>query len=213
MEPRFVQPILVLKNVGTHEDVVEAVALASSGIVAERAHLSSNPAWGLWLSGLFTKSVRKATQAQFDKITDECVYRYRKGDAQVAAFEPMLQEDFPKYISSARVSGLEHEHSPDGWAMWNKKFAYPILWINGDLGMSTGKTAAQVAHGAVSWVIRQDRWTNAAYAKYPEILIREVNSKEFESVCKNAVTVIEDAGLTEVEPGTATVAVTDYTGA
>lgn len=92
--------------------------------------------------------------------------------------------------------------------------------VNSDIKMSKGKTAAQVAHGAVRAASRADKWVGphddwvkwlGAYSgftgsqtkiilKAPEAAMRALNSQYEEETV-----LILDEGRTEIAPGTPTV--------
>lgn len=87
--------------------------------------------------------------------------------------------------------------------------------VRQDLQMSKGKTAAQVAHAAVSSYIsvnnRRSEWASSWLAEGQKKVILKVSStEELLDVKKRAEVeripnaLIADAGLTELEPGTVT---------
>jgi PTH2 family peptidyl-tRNA hydrolase len=87
------------------------------------------------------------------------------------------------------------------------------LVVRTDLDMGRGKIAAQVAHAAVSAAIRNLR--TAGFAAWlregqPKVVLRVGSGDELLEVCDAAaasglpVEVIQDAGRTQVAPGTAT---------
>jgi PTH2 family peptidyl-tRNA hydrolase len=90
-----------------------------------------------------------------------------------------------------------------------------VIVVRSDLGMSKGKTAAQVSHAAVNCALATkkknpdalDRWTMNAY---PKIVLRvddEVELFEIKAFADAAGiinSVITDAGRTEIAPGSVT---------
>jgi PTH2 family peptidyl-tRNA hydrolase len=91
-----------------------------------------------------------------------------------------------------------------------------VLVVRGELGLSPGKAAVQVAHGAVMLVLegkaRKDRdlerWLSEGQKK---VALRARSLVEMEELRKKAASMglrtvfVQDAGLTEVPAGTKTV--------
>jgi len=87
-----------------------------------------------------------------------------------------------------------------------------VILVRSDLNLPKGKLAAQVAHAAVEAEINSSRkkvetWINEG-AKKVVLKIKDLNElKEIEKEARReklTVSVIEDRGLTVVEPGTIT---------
>jgi len=91
-----------------------------------------------------------------------------------------------------------------------------VLVVNMDLGMKTGKIAAQCAHAAVgvySYLIKRkphilEPWASQGQAK---IALRAPNLDDIHALEKKArdiglpTYIVQDAGRTQVEPGSETV--------
>ena len=91
-----------------------------------------------------------------------------------------------------------------------------VIAVRTDLGMSKGKTAVQVAHGAVSAaeqtrVSKQEIWKSWFREGQKKIAVKVGSEKEIMELMRLAVnegitySVIRDAGMTELPPGTVTV--------
>jgi PTH2 family peptidyl-tRNA hydrolase len=91
-----------------------------------------------------------------------------------------------------------------------------VLVVRADLGMSVGKTAAQCAHAAVGIVAKLRRNRGALLAAWEEcgqtkVCLKCDGIEDLTALAKAAQAaglpceVIQDAGRTEVEPGTHTV--------
>ena len=91
-----------------------------------------------------------------------------------------------------------------------------MLVVRDDLGMSVGKTAAQCAHAAVGITQKLSSSRKGLLRAWedcgqPKICVRCNDLEELMELAQNAekanlpVFVIQDAGRTEVEPGTTTV--------
>jgi peptidyl-tRNA hydrolase, PTH2 family len=90
-----------------------------------------------------------------------------------------------------------------------------VFVVRGELRLTAGKAAAQVAHAAVMLVLSAEKrhpeplaaWLRAGQKK---IVLQAPNLTDLETIASNArsrgiqVAWVEDAGLTEVAPGTRT---------
>ncbi|MDR0198390.1 MAG: peptidyl-tRNA hydrolase Pth2 [Methanomassiliicoccaceae archaeon] len=90
-----------------------------------------------------------------------------------------------------------------------------VIVVRSDLGMSKGKTAAQVAHAAVNCALAAkkkdpealEKWMNNAY---PKIVLKTDNEMEIFEIKAMADaqgminSVVTDAGRTEIAPGSVT---------
>jgi len=100
----------------------------------------------------------------------------------------------------------------------NYKYKQAIV-VRADLGMSKGKIAVQVAHAAVIAVVsilessnmEWKNWFKEWYSRGQAKIVLRVNSKEEllglymkARARRLPVSIVEDAGLTELPPGTVT---------
>lgn len=194
----LVQPIAVSKT-GTHEETVIAVGLAS---VMCWKHSYGLSCWEEWFEGPFTKTVRRGTTKQ----VEDCqifpgAYTYRVGTTTAVAVPPMDDEpSLPKPLNRMQVSGLDLVRH--GWFSkpQDKQVAFVI---NNSLKMTTGKTAAQLAHAMVGYsrLFGFDWMTNYCVHDDPSLFAYCEGSSE-------SVVRINDAGRTEVKPHSLTVIVT-----
>jgi len=90
-----------------------------------------------------------------------------------------------------------------------------VIVVRADLGMSPGKLAAQVAHGSLGAADKarkeHRRWFYAWFSEGQKKVVVKVNSerelRDLHEKAKKAGLpnmLVEDAGLTELAPGTAT---------
>src|SRR5215213_10239352 len=88
-----------------------------------------------------------------------------------------------------------------------------VLVVRTDLDMGRGKIAAQVAHAAVSAVLGTGGTADClAWLRegQPKVVLKVADEDRFQQVCAAAVAVnlpvevVQDAGRTQVEPGTVT---------
>lgn len=98
-----------------------------------------------------------------------------------------------------------------------RNFTYKqVIAVRTDLAMSKGKTAVQVAHGAVSAaerarVTRQEDWRAWMSEGQKKVAVKVSSEEEIMELRRQAIThnlphaIIRDAGMTELPPGTLTV--------
>lgn len=90
-----------------------------------------------------------------------------------------------------------------------------VMIVRKDLKMGTGKIAAQVAHASVlayeTSRIKNSTWLKTWYKfGQPKVVLKVNSLEELEEIRKKAeahdlpVVIVCDAGLTQLEPGTAT---------
>lgn len=178
---------IVTNGEGFEQDLLYAVSTVSS-----RALLKHPEKHETWLKGKFVKSVRKSKQ--FNKVLeDKPLMTFHLDSGLVAAvFAPTIIQEFPKSVKRSRVEGLSLEKG--------ERFEYGkseiTVNINSELGMSSGKMAAQVAHGVMLYVLDRGRLPEGMAFEYTTILPES----------KYTVT---DAGFTEIPEGSVTVSITD----
>lgn len=212
MEPRptptgWVQVMVLLVDrdrPAPESDGIAAVALAS---VLAYAADPSHPDWQRWLSGPVTKSVRRAdakTYAKTAQAHPEAI-EATQGRGRALALPPLPMDGLPKTLARLQVSGTQlsagaAEPAADG---------LPMIVLNQDLGMSTGKAAAQAAHALFAWVLelelepqRGAAWLRAG----PQVGISWRGEAELlaGTVLPGAGPLIRDAGHTEIAPESAT---------
>ena len=183
-------------------DGIAAVALAS---VLAYAADPSHPDWQRWLSGPVTKSVRRADAKMYAKTSHahpEAV-EATQGRGRALALPPLPMDDLPKTLARLQVSGTQlpaemGKPAADGLTM---------IVLNQDLGMSTGKAAAQAAHSLFAWVVELEPQRGAGWLQAgPGLCISWREEAEFlaGAALPGAGPLIRDAGRTEIAPGSAT---------
>lgn len=208
----LVQTIVVKPS--THFDTIAAAALAS-GLAMAHADLARDP-WHSWFGGGFTKSVRRIKRPiELERVRDLGLASPESAevtvnDAVAISFVPARYEDSPALISKLQVSGLALPRQGDRFSLHPQPGAVtPHIEINTDVDMSTGKTAAQVAHALGAWLLAQPLSTRLAWASDPGLDIGEVSFADYAAAGPDDTSIITivDHGLTEIAPGTATVRV------
>jgi peptidyl-tRNA hydrolase len=154
------------------------------------------------------KVALRARGGQWDEVlrTEDYAYAGDLDGAAVLALPPMRRSERSELLAKrlqAFASELEPLTSVDGVEGEPGRLTYVV---NPGITMSTGKTMAQVAHAATmaSSTGRVETWVQAGC---PARAIT-TTKREFEQLCHSddrLVAKVEDAGLTEVPPGTITV--------
>jgi peptidyl-tRNA hydrolase len=191
----LVQAILVAKS-GSHEEMIEAVARASLQAYRE----GQGEQWQAWLAGRFTKSVRRTGRdlAQLQAQLGGALVRV--GEAAALALVPMSYEEMPKSVREGQVAATVRPAS----GAWPHDRRGLRLWLNADLEMSTGKAAAQVAHGLLGWWLQASEAEKEQWVAGGEGLwLEAVGASEL--AAKQGSVAINDAGWTEIEAGSLTV--------
>lgn len=195
---KLVQAIAVVP--GNHRDTIAATALAAA---AAYQRTQTDPIWNDWFAHDMTKTVRRATKsAQIAKLTTDFLVasEFTIGDARAFAYRPMPYGSFPKHLTRLQVSGLEIADEASGRGIDDSALT---IEINAQLEMSTGKTAAQVAHALVLWTRDADAETLTCFWRKPSLQLHYCDFDD-QSAGPNDL-VIHDNGLTEITPGSATV--------
>lgn len=202
MPRELVQPIILL--VDREEPADEGHGIAAAALASVQAYLRDpeNPDWGVWADGAFAKSVRRADAKMFAKVLAAFPEHVLAtvGPASAAGLPPMPADALPKLLAKLQVSGTQ---LPPGEPM----AAQPLsIVLNDALGMSTGKAAAQAAHALFAWLLDAgdpavDAWAAAGFP----VGVVYAGSREFRKGRRKAAgPVIQDAGRTEIEPGSTT---------
>lgn len=214
----WVQPIVVSKT-GTHLETIVAAAKVSLRVWS-LDHTDSplgRKNYEAWLSGPFTKTVRRASYSDISRIldwADDNSVPYADEATEdlygtVLAFPPMRYEDMPKEIGRLQVNGTDFERTAQ--TVHDDRNTPVTLAVNADL--TTGKAAAAAAHALWAWALDRahsedptivaayDAWTDAGYP----IRVTLLSSRDLAgAVDVPGAHPIFDAGLTEVEPQTLT---------
>jgi hypothetical protein len=161
-----------------------------------------NPDWQPWAAGAFAKSVRRADAKMFQKVLtafpDHALVQV--GEARAVGLPPMPADALPKLLAKLQVSGTE---LPDGEPLPPQPLT---IVLNESLGMSTGKAAAQAAHALFAWLVEAEHSVVDAWeaAGFPVGISALPAAKFRRGAGRAAGPVIQDAGRTEIEPGSTT---------
>ncbi|MCC9198567.1 aminoacyl-tRNA hydrolase [Arthrobacter sp. zg-Y820] len=199
-----VQPIVLLVDKEDPAAHLDAVAAAAAASVSAYARRESDDAWENWVFGRFTKTVRRAGPKAFEKLAAHAPSgTVVVGQAKAVAFEPVTYEEMPKALRALQVSGTQ---LPDGEPAPGTADA-PVIVLNADLEMSTGKAGAQAAHALLTWYLTLSTEERISWCDGGcRARVRPAAGADFSALAAaaGAGPLIVDAGLTEIAPNTAT---------
>jgi peptidyl-tRNA hydrolase len=156
-----------------------------------------------WEDARIRKVVRRARGAAWDRARALPGLDVRQRTAEVRVYPPVPVDDWPAELARLQVSGTDFEDptppgdAPDG---------VPVLWLNPELSMSTGKAMAQVGHGAqLAWweleLTDRSKWKDVEF----DLRVRTAGVGQWKELLASGLPVVTDGGFTEVAPGSATV--------
>ncbi|WP_104090961.1 peptidyl-tRNA hydrolase [Arthrobacter sp. GMC3] len=198
----LVQPIILLVDREEPAGADHGIAAAALASVQAFMREPENPDWHQWAAGAFAKSVRRADAKMFAKVLaafpDHVLATVGEGSA--IGLPPMPAQELPKLLAKLQVSGTQ---LPAGEPL---PPAPLTIVLNSSLEMSTGKAAAQAAHALFAWLLEAGSDATEAWAAagFP-VGITHASAKDFRKGARRATgPVIQDAGRTEIEPGSTT---------
>lgn len=161
---------------------------------------------GFWQEGLgrwYGHRIRKVARRARGKAWDDVQALPGVTVGSVRAFVPSSVAEVPHAISKLQIKGTDVEQSELLLVDAN----VPTIHINSTLHMSLGKAAAQVGHAAMLYAAALPLNSAHAWAEQGFALnVREVDAAEFARVLATPGAVpVQDAGFTEVAPGSTTV--------
>lgn len=143
------------------------------------------------------KVVLRARGGQWDELLRQEDRKVVIDDA-VAALPPRRRSERGPLLGRMQAMTSALEPPPDTPDNDAAKLTY---FVNPKVEMSSGKTLAQIAHAAVMAAERHPGWADAGC---PAQVVLPPATR-FEDLCRSRDMKVEDAGLTEVAPGTVTV--------
>lgn len=157
-----------------------------------------------WYGARIRKVTRRARNVHWDRVQDLPGVTATVGDASARALVPTPVDAVPPAVGKLQIGGTELPAETPGPVDGD----VPVIWVDADLGMTVGKTAAQVGHGSMllAAVLGADAAWEWARDGFP-LQVREVPRGMLPGTGEADV-VVHDAGFTEITPGSETVAVT-----
>jgi peptidyl-tRNA hydrolase len=187
-------------------DALQTAARAVLAILADERS-SGEGEWAEamrdWQDARIRKVVRRARGAEWRRAAALPGITVTGATAVVRAFPPVPLDEVPKDLAKLQVTGtdLEDSEPPEAPAP-----GVPVLWVNPHLTMSTGKTMAQCGHAAhLAWLGLSDAdrktWCDTDFA----LAVRTATRAQWSDLLASGLPVVQDAGFTEVDPGSFTV--------
>ena len=210
---RYVLPLVVRierATPPTRTDAMETAARAVLTFLADPRTAEATGAWHkrvrLWEERGIRKVVRRARGSEWRRTEHLESITVADRTAQVRVFPPVPLDGWPKDLSRLQVSGTDLEDPRPPGA---PEPAAPVLWLSPALEMTAGKAMAQAAHGAqLAWweLADADRaaWRDAGF---PLAVRPAPDAARWESLTASGLPVVQDAGFTEIAPGSCTVVV------
>ena len=188
-------------------DALEGAARAVLRFLSDPRVTQEDGEWAAaaraWEDARIRKVVRRARGAAWERASALSGITVRHGSAELRIFPPVLVDDWPADLARLQVSGtdLDDPRTPGEPAAGT-----PVLWLNPQLPMTTGKAMAQAGHGAqLAWWELPPRARAAWLDRDLDLAVRAAVTGQWEKLLASGLPVVTDGGFTEVAPGSATV--------
>jgi len=123
--------------------------------------------------------------------------------AEVRVFPPVEVDAVPDELFKLQVTGTDFEDSGE---LPPVQPGVPVLWVNPELEMSSGKAMAQCGHAAhLAWWALSDEARKEWEAAGFNLAVRTATPEKWDELLTSGLPVVQDAGFTEVAPGSRTV--------
>lgn len=209
--PDSVQAMPIVLNIPKQQApgrnaLLEAAAVAVvAACLDDRAGEESAYAEALsnWYGARIRKIARRARNVHWDRAQLVPGVTAEVGSAQARACMPSPVHRTDPLLAKLQIGGtdLPAEELPA------TDPAKALIAVDASLGMSVGKAAAQVGHGSMLLAADMSlaavsQWARTGFA----LQVRELPSAEFQRLAAHPqAVVVQDAGYTEVAPGSVTV--------
>ncbi len=185
----------------TRTPLLEAAARAALAVCLDpRAEPDGewHEALTTWVAGRIRKIARRARGAHWAAVQELPGVTVEVDGAEARALLPGPVDDVPRVVSRLQIGGTDLPDDDPG----PPEAGVPVIRVNGALGMSVGKAAAQVGHA--SMLDAAVRGLRAV----PRYAVRTAEPELWARLCREAergtAVAVRDAGFTEVAPGTIT---------
>jgi peptidyl-tRNA hydrolase len=188
-------------------DALEGAARAVLRFLADPRVTQEDGEWAAaaraWEDARIRKVVRRARGAAWERASALPGITVLHGSAQLRVFPPVPVDDWPADLARLQVSGTELD---DPRLPGEPAAGTPVLWLNPELPMTTGKAMAQAGHGAqLAWWELPPRARAAWLDRDLDLAVRAAATGQWEKLLASGLPVVTDGGFTEVAPGSATV--------
>lgn len=187
-------------------DLLEAAAKATVACcLDERAGAESAYAQALtnWYGARIRKIARRARNTAWANVANVPGVTVSSGAAQVRACVPTAIVDTHPMVAKLQIGGTNLPADPPR----PPREGVPTIFVNKNLMMTLGKTAAQVGHGAMLLAAHMQYPAVETWAKNNfDLQVRLVGAEEFErQLSRDEAIIVRDAGYTEIAPDSITV--------
>jgi peptidyl-tRNA hydrolase len=187
-------------------DALETAARAVLAILADERSTGEGEwaeAMTAWQDNRIRKIVKRSRGAEWRRTESLPGITMTGQTAQVRVFPPTPVDALPAEIANLQVSGTDFE-DPEELAPLEPRV--PVLWINPTLEMSSGKAMAQCGHAAhlAWWALSpgaRKEWASTDFT----LAVRRAGRDQWQELLTSGLPVVQDAGFTEVAPGSRTV--------
>lgn len=178
-----------------------------------------------WYGARIRKIVRRARNSRWLDVQElpgvtAFVRSPEGGVASARAFVPCPVGKTPAPVAKLQIQGADLEPGP-GYAEHPEEVlsgdTAPVIYVDASLAMTVGKAAAQVGHGSMLLAAAMDTdsavdWASRGFplhvcevdrSRFAEV--RTLAEKRAADGSARAAAVVQDAGYTEVAPGSVTV--------
>jgi peptidyl-tRNA hydrolase len=194
-------------DIPSHEEVLLATSNAIASMFANET-VNTIPEWMIpldaWIDGRIRKVCRRARGAAWEKVTKEDnVFIYNapwRSTLSIALLPPYDITSIPESLQKLQVSGLDLVRDESFVFKKNVEASGLYVSLNPEVKISTGKSMAQISHAVQLAIFNANKRELSAWeANGKPIYLADWSALNSESVVE-----IQDAGFTEVEPGTVT---------
>jgi peptidyl-tRNA hydrolase len=151
-----------------------------------------------WVASRIRKIARRARTAHWAAVQELPGVTVDVDGAQARALVPGPVDAVPRTVARLQIGGTDLPDDEPG----PLPAGVPVIWVNGALGLTVGKAAAQVGHASMlDAAVR-------GLTSVPPYAVRTANRDRWAALCRaverGEAVGVRDAGFTEVAPGTIT---------
>ena len=187
-------------------DALQTAARAVLAILADERSAGEGEwaeAMTAWQDDRIRKIVKRARGAEWRRAEALPGITMYGVTAEVRVFPPVPVDDVPVDLAKLQVSGTDFEDPEDLPAL---EPGVPVLWVNPELEMSSGKAMAQCGHAAqLAWWALSDEARKEWEAAEFDLAVRTASRARWTELLASDLPVVQDAGFTEIAPGSRTV--------
>ena len=187
----------------TRADAIEGAARAVLHML-----VTEEPGWAEavaeWDGYRIRKVVRRARGIQWRRAEELPGITIAQGTATVRVYPPIGLDEWPPDLAKLQVGGTD---LVDPEPLPQPADGLPLILLNPAIEMTAGKAMAQAGHAAqlgyraASPAVRR-RWQDTGFA----LAARVAGPRQWAAALAGGAPVVQDAGFTEVAPGSCTAA-------